>query len=81
MEIHTHGQTITDFEGIKSTSVHTFESLYTETQNAIIDTTSYPLALIPNLIHESVNIKLTKAVDQQEIKEALDKMQPDKALA
>jgi hypothetical protein len=41
-EIHTQDQIITDFEGIKSAAVQTFESLYTETQNAAIDPTSYP---------------------------------------
>jgi hypothetical protein len=59
--------------------VHTFESLYKETQNSVIDPTSYPLSLIPTLIQENVNNRLTKAVDQQEIKEALDQMHPDKA--
>jgi hypothetical protein len=39
----------------------------------------YPLSIIPGLIKEDVNTKLTKEVTQQEIKEALDQMNPDKA--
>jgi hypothetical protein len=79
MEIQIHNQTITDFEGIKLVVVHTFESLYIETQNSVIDPTSYSLSLIPSLIQENLNNRLTKVVDQQEIKEALDQMHPDKA--
>jgi len=39
----------------------------------------YPLSIIPDLIKEEINSKLTKEVTQQEIKEALDQMNPDKA--
>jgi hypothetical protein len=78
-EIHTQGQTITDFEGIKRAVVQTFETLYTETQDVAIDPSSYPLNLIPKCIQEDVNNKLITEVDQQEIKEALDQLHPDKA--
>jgi hypothetical protein len=35
--------------------------------------------LIQASVHEDINIKLTKEIDQQEIKEALDQLHPDKA--
>jgi hypothetical protein len=57
-----------------------FKTLYTETQRTTIDPKDYPLSLVMALIHEDVNINLTRVVDQQEIKEALDQMNPDKAL-
>jgi exonuclease III len=78
-EIQVQNQTITDFEGIKAAAAEAFETLYTETQRTAIDPKDYPLSLVPTLIHEDVNIKLTRVVDQQEIKEALDQMNPDKA--
>jgi hypothetical protein len=59
--------------------VATFETLYTEPQRTEIDPKNYPLCLIPKLIEEDINIRLTKEVSQQEIKEALDQMSPDKA--
>ena len=56
-----------------------FKTIYTETQRSMIDSTTYPLSLIPTLIQEEVNNRLTKEVTQQEIKDALDQMNPDKA--
>jgi hypothetical protein len=78
-EIQVQSQTITDFEGIKAAAADAFETLYTETQRSAIDSTTYPLSLVPTLIQEEVNNSLTKEVTQQEIKEALDQMNPDKA--
>jgi hypothetical protein len=80
MEIQAQNQTITDFDGIKAAAAKAFETLYPETQRTAIDPKDYPLSLVLDLIHEDVNIKLTRVVDQQEIKEALDQMNPDKAL-
>ena len=78
-KIQVQYQTITNFESIKAIVANTFEALYTETQWSAIDSKSYPLSLFPSLIQEEVYISLTKAVSQQEIKEALDQMNPDKA--
>ena len=78
-EIQVQNQTITDFEGIKAVAVEAFKTLYTETQRTVIDPKAYPLSLISALIYEDVNIKLTRVVDQQEIKEELDQMNLDKA--
>jgi hypothetical protein len=59
--------------------VQAFESVYTEPHQDASDPASYPLALIPTSVHEDVNIKLAREIDQQEIKEALDQLHPDKA--
>jgi hypothetical protein len=39
----------------------------------------YPLSTTPNLIQEDINLKLMEEVTQQEIKDAVDQMHPDKA--
>ena len=54
-----------DFEGIKEAAVQAFESLYTESHQVASDPASYPLALIQACVHEDINIKLTKEIDQQ----------------
>ena len=53
--------------------------LYTEPQGIATDPQMYPLTVIPGLINEDINNKLTREVSQQEIKEALDQMNLDKA--
>jgi hypothetical protein len=79
-EIQVQNQTITDPERIKEEAVvETFETLYSESQRTDIDPNEYPLSLIPKLIKEDGNNRLTEEVSQQEIKEALDQMNPDKA--
>jgi hypothetical protein len=78
-EIQAQNITISDPEGIKQAAFETFEALYSETQRADIDPHRYPLSIIPNLIKEDINLSLMKEVSQQEIKEALDQMNPDKA--
>ena len=39
----------------------------------------YPLSTVPNLIQEDINLKLMEEVTQQEIKDVVDQMHPDKA--
>jgi exonuclease III len=78
-EIHDQDQVITDFEGIKNASFETFKDLYTETQSTFPDTNTYPLSLVPSSIHEATNVNILAQVKMQEIKEALDQMNPDKA--
>jgi exonuclease III len=78
-EIQVQNNIISDPEGIKQAAFETFEALYSEPQRTVIDPHLYPLSIIPNLIKEDINIRLIKEVTQQEIKEALDQMNPDKA--
>jgi hypothetical protein len=79
-EIQVQNITISDPEGIRQASFETFRTLYSETQKEIIDPQRYPLSIVPNLIKDDINLKLVEEVTQQEIKEALDQMHPDKAL-
>jgi hypothetical protein len=56
-----------------------FETFYSKMHISTINPNDYPLSLVPTLIQEDVNNKLTRVVHQQEIKEALDQMNPDKS--
>ena len=79
IEIQVQNQTITDFEGIKAGATEAFKNLYTKTKGTDIDPKDYSLSLVPTLIKEDFNNNLTKEVTQQEIKDALDQMNTDKA--
>jgi hypothetical protein len=78
-EVQVQNKTIVDPEGIKQAAYEAFEKLYTEPKGTEMDQQRYPLTVIPRLINEDTNNKLTREVTQQEIKEALDQMNPDKA--
>jgi exonuclease III len=78
-EIQVQDTLISDPEGIKQAAFETFSALYTEPQRADMDPQRYPLSIIPALINEETNRNLLKEVSQQEVKEALDQMHPDKA--
>jgi ribonuclease HI len=78
-EVQVQNKTIADPEGIKQAAYEAFETLYTEPKGTEMDQQRYPLTVIPRLINEDTNNKLTREVTQQEIKEALDQMNPDKA--
>jgi ribonuclease HI/exonuclease III len=79
MEVQIRDTTITDPEGIKQAAYETFEKLYTAPKDVELNQQTYPINLIPTLISAETNNKLTRDITQQEIKEALDKMHPDKA--
>ena len=78
-EIQAQNTTISDQEGIRQAAFKNFETLSSETQRENIDPYRYPLSIVPNLIKEDINLKLVEEVSQQEIKEALNQMHPDKA--
>jgi hypothetical protein len=78
-EVKVQNKKIADPEGIKQAAFESFEALYIEPQGTEIDQQMYPLTIISGLINEDINVKLTRDVLQQEIKEALDQMNPDKA--
>jgi hypothetical protein len=79
IEIHVQDQVISYFEGIKMATVEAFESLYKETQTTLLDSNAYPLSLVSIAIQEDANNKLLVEVNLQEIKEALNQMNLDKA--
>lgn len=70
---------IKDFEEIKKVAHSFFKDLYTAPEEIPLDTNSYPLDLIPHLIHEVENRNLTASISLQEIKTGLDLMDADKA--
>jgi flagellar motor switch protein FliG len=78
-EVQVQNKTIADLEGIKQAAYKAFETLYIEPKGIEMDQQRYPLTVIPRIINEDTNSKLTREVTQQEIKEALDQMNPDKA--
>jgi hypothetical protein len=79
MEVQVQDKIIADPNGIKQATYDTFEKLYTAPKDVELDQQAYPLTLIPKLINADINSKLTSEITQQEIKEALDQMNPDKA--
>jgi exonuclease III len=78
-KIQVQNVTISEPKGIRKASFETFRTLYSETQRSSIDPQMYPLSTVPNLIKEDINLKLVEEVTQQEIKDAVDQMHPDKA--
>jgi hypothetical protein len=79
-EVQVQNKTIADPDGIKQAAYEAFEKLYIDPKDVALDQQGYPFTVIPKLINEDINSKLTREVSQQEIKEALDQMSPDKAL-
>lgn len=70
---------VKDFEGIKSVAYTFFKELYTAPENPPLDFQAYPFDLIPHRVHEYVNAMLTALISMDELKKALDGMEPDKA--
>lgn len=67
------------FEGIKSAAYTFFKELYTAPENPPLDFQAYRFDLIPHRVHESVNAMLVALISMDELKKALDGMEPDKA--
>ena len=78
-EIQIQNTTISEPEDIRKAAFETFKTLYTENGRESITPQTYPLSVVTTLIKDDVNCKLLEEVMQQEIKEALDQMHPDKA--
>lgn len=70
---------MSDFEGIKQATHLFYKDLYSETVVGPIDSTAYPLSLIPSLVQEELNHSLTSPVTMKELRAAFDQMDPDKA--
>jgi len=61
-EIQLQDQTVKDFEGIKKDAHSFFKDLYTTPEEIPLGANSYPLDLIPHLIHEAENMNLTAPI-------------------
>jgi len=79
IEIQVQNTTVSEPEDIRKATFETFKSLYTENKSAGIVPQMYPLSVVPKLINNDINRNLLEEVSQQEIKEVLDQMHPDKA--
>eukprot|EP00253_Pinus_taeda_P034628 PITA_34628 len=78
-EIQHQNTVIKDFEGIKRAAYSFFQDLYSAPEDPDIDPHSYPFNLIPNCVKESDNDMLTAPISMEELEEALNNMEPDKA--
>eukprot|EP00253_Pinus_taeda_P008795 PITA_08795 len=78
-EIRSHDAVVKDFEGIKRAAFTFFKELYSAPTDPPIDTHAYPINLIPLCVQDSVNTMLTAPISMDELKKALDCMEPDKA--
>eukprot|EP00253_Pinus_taeda_P001985 PITA_01985 len=78
-EIRSHDTVVKYFEGIKRAAFTFFKELYSATADPPIDTNAYPISLIPLCVQDSVNTMLTAPISLDELKKALDCMEPNKA--
>eukprot|EP00253_Pinus_taeda_P024211 PITA_24211 len=65
---------------IKRATHSFFKDLYSALEDPPIDSQAYSIDLIPHCVQDSDNIMLAATISKNEIKEALDCMDPDKAL-
>lgn len=78
-EIRIRDTMVNDFEGIKRAAFSFFKDLYSAPDDQPIDPQAYPYNLIPSCVHDPVNNMLTAPISMDELKKALDCMEPDKA--
>ena len=77
MEITSGDQTFSDPTSIKHATHKHFKDLYTEDKQASLS--SNLLELVPLKVNAQMNIMLTDPITFNEIKQALDEMDPDEA--
>lgn len=78
-EIHYQNIVVKYFEGIKRATHSFFKDLYSALKYPPIDSQAYPIDLIPHCVQDSDNTMLTAPISMNEIKKALDCMEPHKA--
>eukprot|EP00253_Pinus_taeda_P011603 PITA_11603 len=78
-EIHYQNIVVKDSDSIKQAAHFFFKDPYSAPKNPPIDPHAYSIELIPHYVQDSNNIKLTALISMNEIKNALDCMDPDKA--
>ena len=70
---------VKDSEGIRRAAHSFFKDLYSALEGPPIDSQACPIDLIPHCVQDFYNIMLTAPISMNEIKEALDCMDLDKA--
>jgi hypothetical protein len=78
-KINSQYQVIKYFEGIKKVAHSFFKDLFTAPEADPLDPMSYPLSSVPELVRNDENKKLTAPISMQEIRRALNQMEPDKS--
>lgn len=78
-EIRSQDAVVKDFEGIKRAAFSFFKDLYSAPDDQPIDPQAYLYNLIPFCVQDPVNNMLTAPISMDELKKALDCMEPDKA--
>eukprot|EP00253_Pinus_taeda_P021837 PITA_21837 len=78
-EIHHQNVVVKDFEEIKWASHSHFKDLYSTPDDPPMDPHVYPMNLIPQCVQDPNNAMLTAPISMNELRNALDSMEPDKA--
>eukprot|EP00253_Pinus_taeda_P027574 PITA_27574 len=78
-EIHHQNAVVKDFEDIKRAAHSHFKDLYSAPDDPPMDPHVYPMNLIPQCVQDPDNSMLTALISMNELKNALDSMEPNKA--
>lgn len=78
-EIHHHDVVVKDFEEIKRAAHDYFKDLYSAPQEPPLDPQIYPMNMIPHCVQDPTNAMLMAPISMNELRSALDSMEPDKA--
>jgi hypothetical protein len=78
-EINSQDQIIKDFKEIKKVAHSFFKDLFIAPEADPLDLMSYPLSSVPEMVGNAENQKLSAPISMQEIRSALQQMEPDKA--
>jgi ribonuclease HI/exonuclease III len=78
-EIHMQEQVYRDAHSIKEAAHIHFKNLYSATMTDDLNPLAYPISEVPNLITRDENHALNRPISDQEIKQVVFNMHPDKA--
>eukprot|EP00253_Pinus_taeda_P015500 PITA_15500 len=78
-EIHHQNVVVKDFEEIKRAAHSHFKDPYSAPDEPPLDPHVYPMNLIPQCVQDPNNAMLTAPISMNELRNALDSMEPDKA--
>eukprot|EP00253_Pinus_taeda_P035966 PITA_35966 len=78
-EIHHQNVVVKEFEEIKRAAHSHFKDLYSAPDDPPMDPQDYPMNMIPQCVQDPINSMLTAPISMNELKNALDSMEPNKA--
>ena len=76
-EVYYQGTLVKDFEDIKKAAFTTFKDLLSTPDDEPLNPSSHPFELIPHLVQDADNLRLTALISMKELKIALFCMKPD----